>query len=99
MKHSSEFNSRPFLISSCPSGYEALRASVKSASGDWDDADVFFLMTDALACWFLCSLESCQNPWEVLYDLEKDETFEAWISELRNTGSLRNDDVTLEAVK
>ena len=56
--------------------------------------DEFYLMTDALACWFLQMYEKKRQPWRTMR-LLKQSDFEQGIAKLRNTKALRNDDVTL----
>ncbi len=63
--------------------------------------DTLYLMTDALAAWFLkCEAEGA-TPWgdvppfSELSVEEQTEPFEAWIERLRETHDFRNDDVTL----
>jgi hypothetical protein len=66
--------------------------------GDWGIGDSFYLMTDALACWFFQELESGSSPWNVLSEFESavgQNAFLAWIEGLRSAKKIRNDDVTL----
>ena len=66
-------------------------AHVSRASGTWELSDEFYMMTDAMACWFLAALEDGEAPAGVLQHLEQ---FEEWIESLRD-GRMRNDDVTV----
>jgi hypothetical protein len=98
IKRSSGFNNRPFLISSIPSRSERLGEHVALLSGTWQEDDLFFLITDALACWFLQRVEAGERPWEELRDYTgaaRRLPFQEWIGALRASGALRNDDVTL----
>ncbi len=73
-------------------------AQVKVASGDLRDGDTLFLMTDALACWFLAEHERGLSPWTELPGSLSGEgraAFEALIDRLRARKAIRNDDVTL----
>jgi hypothetical protein len=66
--------------------------------GAWQPGDAFYLMTDALACWFMRETEEGRTPWRVLRDLNtSDEVkpFREWVETLRAEGAMRNDDVTL----
>ena len=60
-------------------------------------------MTDALAAWFLGAVEEGGRPWKdlanVLSDPDPDYAFATWVSSLRATRRLRNDDVTLLMVR
>lgn len=93
-----DFNNRPILVSSNPNRNESILEKLLTTAGDWKRDDSFFLMTDALACWFLNEHENGRLPWAVLRDLDTyDEVkpFEEWVEEKRTDRSLRNDDVTL----
>lgn len=76
----------------------------KIITGNWTSHDRFYLMTDALACWFLHEIESGESPWSCYPFVRSNEkvTFESWVKRLRSSKRMRNDDVTLihvEAVK
>jgi hypothetical protein len=70
--------------------------------GDCRPGDHLFLMTDALAQWFLDGCERGRRPWDdltgVLAGNDPAADFPAWVDARRETGALRNDDVTLLAV-
>jgi hypothetical protein len=67
--------------------------------GWWKKGDSFFLMTDALAQWFLTEHEKEHKPWEPLWRglADKDPTaaLTSLVKDLRSSGELKNDDVTL----
>src|SRR5947199_52879 len=68
------------------------------AEGDWLPGDTFFLMTDALACWFLREGEEGRQPWDELSGFSGAtalEDFARRIEALRDGEGLKNDDVTL----
>jgi hypothetical protein len=98
LKTSGEFSSRPALLSSSPASRPCPSFTT---DGCWKAGDVFFLMTDALACWFLAALERGIDPLESLRRLEQQEDFDQFIAQQRfdvveaGTSSLRNDDVTM----
>lgn len=76
--------------------------SVRRASWDWEPGDIFFLMTDAFAAWFLRNRGL--RPWAGLLDLPMDEekaeaAFRSLIRKERSSGRMRNDDVTLMVVR
>jgi len=92
---SSDFTNHPMLLSSNPA--KNMSISPKVLEGEcWVD-DTFFLMTDALACWFLQEYENGNQPWYALRDLKHDQKhdFEELIADLRDKKLMRNDDVTL----
>jgi hypothetical protein len=103
---SGDFTNRPTLLSSDPASNDALAETLVYVGGSWLPGDTFYLLTDALACWFLASFEAGDRPWHILNafldadtgaDAEAD--FAAWIADLRAARTLRNDDVTLVGVR
>jgi len=97
MSCAAAFNSRPHLIGSTRSSNEQLLEHVREARGGWEPGDIFYLMTDALACWFLERLEAGDQPWVELATAAVDgqPSFAAWVDDLREERAMRNDDVTL----
>jgi hypothetical protein len=93
-----DFGNSPLLIGSNPAYNEQLPKALKVTAGTCRTDDALYLMTDALAAWFLREYEAHRAPWEVLRDLDTDEQvkpFTDWIRELQFNGSMRKDDVTL----
>lgn len=96
LSRSEEFSNNPFLLNS--SGLATTNIDgVRIASGSWEEGDCLYLMTDALAHWFLASCEQETVPWQILRDIAfaADPPFERWISDLRTHRKLKNDDCTL----
>jgi hypothetical protein len=97
VQRSSDFGNQPRLISS----REAAIPASLSCSGSIRPGDRFFLMTDALAEWFLSCFEKDGRPWEAIASLSSSDgpgpeaAFAAWVEQLRAQDNLRNDDVTL----
>jgi Protein phosphatase 2C len=60
--------------------------------------DEFYLLTDALASWFLRHYENGGLPWEALAKITDRSTLEAFVGRLRSAGQIRDDDVTLVRV-
>ena len=94
---SSSFSSRPNLLSSSPTSNGNGSGLLLSTSGSWGCEDVFFLMTDALSCWFFREREQGNEPWNLLRDLDTagHVSFEKLVADLRSEGRMKNDDVTL----
>ena len=96
---SEEFDSRPYLLSSvCGEGEQRIE---KSWSGTWCVGDYFYLMTDALACWFLKHIDAGGSPSDLKGDFGSPDgngSFCDWVDSLRRQGSIRNDDCTLVRV-
>lgn len=95
LDHSSRFGSTPFLLSSNPSRNQGAQEHLQRLEGTWEPGDAWYLMTDALAAWFLRRAELGERPWTVLRALEAPGLFAAWVDEERLSGQMRNDDVTL----
>ena len=85
------FNNRPSLLSSNPNS----EVVVQSIDGTWQTGDTFYLMTDALACWFIKEIEKGQKPWHSLQHFSDNSKFRNWVELLRDRNEIRNDDVTL----
>jgi hypothetical protein len=94
------FTTRPDLLSSLPSLNGQATEIVKTSQGSCGFEDTFFLMTDALACWFFKQLETGKEPWNVLRDLDTEGqvSFPKLIEQERLSASMRNDDVTLAQI-
>jgi hypothetical protein len=61
--------------------------------GTWQQGDCFFLLTDAIAQWFLREDERGASPWTTLMSLD-DAGFPAFIKQERAKHQMRQDDVT-----
>lgn len=98
VKRSEEFSNAPMLLGSHKQSAEL--GAICSEAGDWEEGDCFYLMTDALACWFLRRCETGVVPWQDLRDLTlaRKPPFDAWITDLRKRGEIKNDDCTLISV-
>ena len=95
LEHSEQFNNRPFLLSSVAAPNEDIAQHIVYKQAlPWQSGDEFYLMTDALACWFLQAYEKKRKPWIRMRSF-KASHFETLIANLRNTKLLHNDDVTL----
>jgi hypothetical protein len=94
----SYFSYQPPLLGSRGVDEAVLRRHVKVTTCDWERGDSFYLMTDALAAWFLRLNESGGRPWGPLRDMD---TFDAeldfgdWVEEQRDRDQMNNDDTTL----
>lgn len=98
VNESRALTNRPFLLSSNPARNRGLGERFQFASGEALHLDRFYLMTDALAAWFLREQERGAAPWLELDALPIEDTargFADWIEEQRGARLLRNDDVTL----
>jgi hypothetical protein len=73
---------------------ERLSEHVLVASGSWRSGDAFLLLTDAMAAWFLRQREQRRAV-----RLPAEADFGAWVAEQRESGQLKNDDVTAMRVE
>src|SRR5581483_10752963 len=95
LKQSSDFGNQPALIGS----QDGPLPEARRARGSLLPGDRLFLMTDALAQWFLRAGEQGLRPWQAAAPLltitSPEDDFTAWIEELRGGDGMRDDDVTL----
>lgn len=70
---------------------------MQEVGGECKVDTAFYLMTDALSCWFLRECERGNAPWRILTDLGGAEAqpFATLVDEWRVAGEIKNDDVTL----
>jgi hypothetical protein len=94
---SDSFGNNPNLLCSLPGANGNNSEFVAQYSGFWGCEDAFFLMTDALACWFFKEREQGNKPWILLRDVDSQGSvsFEQFIQNLRSSRQMKNDDVTL----
>lgn len=87
---SAKFGDRPELLST-----EEKKAAPKVVrfGAAYESGDRFLLMTDALSAWFLGQWERKRKPWNDLPTTE--EALGPWLKKHRDSGELKNDDVTI----
>jgi hypothetical protein len=102
IKCADEFGYHPSLVSSNRDRNQAIweQQDRIERTGQWQACDTFFLMTDALACWFLSQFEKGEKPWMTLNTVAEQAQllrgyFGNWTDEIRASRAMRNDDVTL----
>ena len=100
LEDSSAFGNTPWLVGSRTSPDEVPRRQGMSCRLDLRPGDRLWLMTDALARWFLVESEADRRPWDALGDLldRPDEEWAGWVEALRDTRALRNDDTTVVGI-
>jgi len=72
--------------------------ALQTATGTAEVGDSFYLVTDALARWFLTSIDRGEKPWARLSEVRTAADLDALVSSAREARALRNDDVTLMTV-
>lgn len=95
------FSYQPALLSSRGADDSIVSQYVALQSGTWQHDDSFYIVTDALAAWFLRSAQAGGRPWAPLRDLNTsdfDFDFEAWVNTQRDEGRMHDDDTTLVRV-
>jgi hypothetical protein len=93
-----DFSNHPPLLPSRAADVEIVRRNVAICRGDWVPGDSFYVVTDALAAWFLRANSETKRPWEPLRDLGTEDfelDFSSWVDLQRDQGALRDDDTTL----
>jgi hypothetical protein len=94
-----QFGDRPYLIATNASPDASLDGQRQVTWGRWLAGDTFYLMSDAIAAWFLHSIRQGQRPWRrVDPALAEPATFDRFVAELRKSGEMKNDDVTVARV-
>ncbi len=101
LERSADFNSVPWLIGS-RGGDDIPTTHGVNLAGQLVPGDRLWLMTDALACWFLGQVEKEEAPWRrlqaILDGARPIDAFQAWLGEQRASQRIRNDDTTLLAI-
>lgn len=102
IESSSMFTNRPHLLSTNPQYNSLIEKRICSTGGEIVAGDTFYLMTDAIACWFISEVENGRSPWieltEIFCSVDNQDCFSRWLSRLRSSSSIRNDDVTVVRV-
>ncbi|KAF0248785.1 MAG: hypothetical protein FD167_1810, partial [bacterium] len=94
LNRSDQFNNSTF-ISSITNKNQQIWRQFHQCQEICYETDLFFLMTDSLAKWFLLEYEAGRKPWAELYYLESQDEFQSFITNLRNASQILNNDVTL----
>jgi hypothetical protein len=102
LERSEQFDSRPALVSSVADRNAVVLDAIEVARGEWEVGDIFYLMTDAMACWFLRRVELRDgDPLYFLNQVRDQSAFEEVVGQQRADRTddglpmLKNDDVTL----
>lgn len=94
-----EFSHSPVLITTNPEHNRLVCDHLKIREGGCESGDVFFLMTDALAKWFLQRNIVGEKPWQLLQQLDDETLFKQFVIEQREAGRIENDDTTLMIIR
>jgi hypothetical protein len=105
LERAEQFNNRPLLLSTNPQSDDGVLGQIARRQGRWEPGDVFYLATDALACWLLRRQEEAAKGLACLADIRTQDGFAEFVQvqrgELDAGGRpwLRNDDVTLVRIE
>jgi hypothetical protein len=95
----SEFTHSPVLITTNPVHNRIVGEHLKTAEGDCHPGELFLLLTDARAKWFLARHVVGEQPWQVLAAVRDEAAFRQFVIEEREAGRLENDDTTLMRIQ
>jgi hypothetical protein len=101
IRSSEEFNNSPVLLGSGRTDDQTDLQALVTREGKWRRGDTFYMMTDAIACWFLTRVEDGRVPSRELQDLShgKSKHFRSWLAKIRERKLIRNDDVTIVRIE
>ena len=103
LERAEQFDNFPKLVGSRMSVKNVAARQSLWLDGQGRPGDRLWMMTDALAHWCLAENEVGKNPWNDLESLltlpESQDPFVSLVEGLRDSGRLRNDDVTLLAIE
>jgi hypothetical protein len=92
--HSADFTVHPPLLSTDKQINAASLDKLVTGEGNWQKGDRFFLLTDAIAQWFLSQYEARQAPWDLLAS-SPERDFATFVQDAQTQGQMRKDDVTV----
>jgi hypothetical protein len=92
LQNPDSFDNVPPLV---PTKSRPLGDHLRITSGSVSVRDRLYLVTDALAQWFLDADYRLQQPWQSLDVVDSGVDLEKFVASHRDDGAMRNDDVTL----
>lgn len=93
-EHSLDFENRPQLISTRSEFNSFLEKNPLTQVVTIDNEDTILLMSDALACWTLRSMEEDDDKWKLLLSISNEIELSELITSERSKRSMKVDDVT-----
>ena len=99
LSRSDSFNAAPVLVASDASMYENTMKSLVIESGNVESGDTLFLLSDAVACWFLERLEKNDFAANDFLQRQHDEQLRQFFNDERLNGRMRNDDLAVLRVE
>lgn len=104
LEKAAQFDNKPALLCSIP-GNSRIAEGKMLRQGEWRPGDVFFIMSDALAGWFLACLESGVDVVAELAEIDDIDEFVRLVELNRSLSrsterpAMRDDDVTMLRLK
>lgn len=87
----SDFDNTPSLIGSV---FALGKNDIKVKSGDLTGGEIIYLLSDAIAQWFLKNQK--KQSWKIINDnFENKDIFQVFIDKLRKNKEIKNDDITV----
>jgi len=102
LTNAEQFGFRPELVPSSPSFIQSAHPMLALLSGKAEAGDVFLLMSDALAQWFLSTHASNSKDvgdFDTLLRGSRISELDLFMDELRSISAIRNDDVAVIRVE
>jgi hypothetical protein len=90
LTRSQKFDTHPMLLTTKK---PTANPTVKRYSFPLEANDTLYLLSDAVACWFLEQYEAKKKPWDMIPP--SDPELAAWLAVLREKKEMKNDDVTI----
>jgi len=99
LSRSDSFNAAPVLVASDASMHENAMKSLVIESGECESGDTLFLLSDAVASWFLERLEKNDLAANDFLQTQDDDRLKQFFDDERVSGRMRNDDLAVLRVE
>lgn len=96
VQQSTDFDNTPALV---PTSGVVDPSQLLTQEGRLEYGDRFYLVSDAMASWFLAGYERGEEPWVALDGISDSQELEILVGEARRESGMKNDDVTLIAIE
>jgi len=101
LNRSDVFNSFPELLPGKENATKKPWELFTMCKGDLQHGDILYLLTDAIAKWFLKMYENGNKPWAILktFDNTNKDDFDRWIEAMKNDHVIEDDDITIVSIE
>jgi hypothetical protein len=93
LSDAASFNNAPLLVASDPALYRSSAHALVIDSGACQNNDVFFLLSDAVAAWYLEHFQ--QSDFSGVLESNDDAAITAFFENERKAGRMKNDDIAV----